>query len=377
MKIAIYLLFCALFCGCAHRSATVADDFTVPLFEPHYARGFRIMTSASGCASTIVEIYDPWQGARDVSMRVFVSRGGESAPEGFRGVTVCAPVQRAVCMSSSYVAMFDAIGCAESVAGVSGRDFISCEYVRNNPDKVADVGWDTSLDFERVVSLRPDVMLIYGIDGADTSLTGKLDETGIPYIYIGDYVEQSPLGKAEWAAVIAELCDCRGRASALIESESRMYDSLKRSVMAVGRRPAVIFNTPYRDVWFMPPAESYMVRLAEDAGGRSLFRGEGTSSQPVGMEQAYAMLASADVWLNVSCASLRELRTLHPKIDELFSGRPLPPAWHNNRRAAPAGGSDFWESGVVHPSVVLGDLIKILHPELSDGSETIYYSPLQ
>lgn len=376
-KITIYLLFLTLFAGCSTGSAPVADDFTVPVVEPHFAHGFRILGSESGCAGTVIEITDPWQGAQGVTRRVFAAGEGVQAPADFDGCVVRTPVRRVVCMSSSYVAMFDAIGCAESIVGVSGRDFISCEHVRRHPEAVADVGYDTSLDFERLVALRPDAVLLYGIAGENKMLTDKLDETGIPYIYIGDYVEESPLGKAEWTVVIGELCGCRERAAKMIADESRIYDSLKQAAQQACRRPAVILNTPYRDVWFMPPVQSYMVRLVEDAGGRCLFRNEGSVSVPVDMERAYVMLSAADVWLNVSSPSLEALRASYPKISELFRNRPLPEAWNNNRRSTPAGGSDFWESGVVHPSVVLGDLIKILHPELSDGSETVYYSPLQ
>ena len=371
-----YLLFCLLFC-CACGTSGVADRFSVPLFEPRYAHGFRILSSEEGDASTLIEITDPWQGADGVVQHIFVAREGEKTPDGFAGVTVKAPVRRVVCMSSSYVAMFDAIGCADCIAGVSGRKFISCKYVREHPDRVADVGYDTSLDMEKIVALDPDVVLIYGIAGENAALTDKFRELDIPYIYIGDYVEQTPLGKAEWITLAGELCDCRDRAEKYMDRESRMYDSLKNIAMQAEYKPSVILNTPYRDTWFMPSSQSYMVRLVEDAGGRHLYRNEGTVSMPVDMEQAYIMLSAADVWLNVSAASLGELMSDHPSIEELFRDRPLPEAWHNNRRATDAGGSDFWESGVVRPSDVLCDLIKILHPELSDGSETIYYSRLQ
>jgi len=41
-------------------------------------------------------------------------------------------------------------------------------------------------------------------------------------------------------------------------------------------------------------------------------------------------------------------------------------------RMSPNGGNDFWESGVVHPDLILKDLISIFHPEIA-GQQTLYY----
>ena len=118
---------------------------------------------------------------------------------------VKAPVRRVVCMSSSHVAMFDAVGQVRRVAGVSGIDYISNPDVRKHRlcGEVRDVGYDTNLDFELLAAMCPDIILLYGVTGENTVITGKLRELNIPYIYIGDYVEESPLGKAEWLVVAA------------------------------------------------------------------------------------------------------------------------------------------------------------------------------
>lgn len=50
-----------------------------------------------------------------------------------------------------------------------------------------DVGYDTNLNFELLASMRPDLVLLYGVTGENTVVTGKLRELGIPYIYVGDY----------------------------------------------------------------------------------------------------------------------------------------------------------------------------------------------
>ena len=63
-------------------------------------------------------------------------------------------------MSSSHVAMFDAIGQIRRVCGVSGIDYISNAYVNEHRccGEVLDVGYDTNLNFERLAAMQPDLM---------------------------------------------------------------------------------------------------------------------------------------------------------------------------------------------------------------------------
>ncbi|MDE6857196.1 MAG: ABC transporter substrate-binding protein, partial [Alistipes sp.] len=226
----------------------------------------------------------------------------------------------------------------------------------------------------------------YGVAGENRQLTAKFEQTGIPYIYIGDYLEQSPLGKAEWMRVAAEITDCGTKADSIFCDICNRYASVAADVAhhTAGQHedvvtlPRVLLNTPYRDTWFMPSAMSYMVRLIRDAGGDTYTpNDETTASMPVEMETAYMLAADADVWLNVGfCTTLAELTAQNPRfadIPPVREGR----VYNNNARSTPAGGSDFWESGVVHPDIVLRDLAKILHPELYPDDELYYYRQLK
>lgn len=373
--------------GCGGQREVSTADFTDTVYAPRYAAGFDIRRSPKG-ASTLVAIRNPWQGAQGVEQRLLLLRDGEQAPAGFDGQAIPAPVRRVVCMSSSHVAMFDAVGKIRCVVGVSGIDYVSNPYVREHRlcGEVRDVGYDTNLDFELLTALRPDLVLLYGIAGEDPVVTGKLRELGIPYIYVGDYVEQSPLGKAEWMLVAAELTDSREEAHARFDSIAARYESLRRQIADtldhhcpdVACRTKVLLNTPYRDAWFMPAARSYMVRLIRDAGGDTFtVSDDGTASAPVDMEQAYLLASDADVWLNVgACNTLAELKTQNPRfasIPSVLGGR----VWNNNLRSTPAGGSDFWETGVVEPDRILQDLFAIFYPEYAAWRPEHYYKRLE
>lgn len=373
----IVAVLCALvFVACAGEPARSLEEFATVVYEPSYATGFDI-SGAEGAASTLITVRNPWQGAEGVEKRLFISREGERVPEGFEGQVIEGSAERVVCMSSTYVAMIDAIGCTERVVGVSGIDFIYNSRVREaaSEGRVHDVGHDSNINFELLLTLQPDVVLIYGVAGENGVANAKLDELNIPYLYLGDYVEESPLAKAEWTVVVAEILGVRERGEELFAGiESRYLELRKRVEESATERPTVMFNTPYRDTWYMPSSRSYAVRIVEDAGGRYVYDGNhGTASQPIDLELAYVLTREADYWINVGqYATLEDLRRDNPRFvgaKAVREGR----VYSSDRRATAKGGSDFWESAVVNPDVVLRDLVAILHPELNLVSEELTY----
>ena len=165
----------ALASACGGSSGPVLSDFTTEIYTPAYASGFDIRGNGNN-ASTLVSIRNPWQGGTNVEQHLLILRDDAKAPADFAGQVVKAPVRHVVCMSSSHVAMFDAIGQAKRISGVSGIDYISNPYVREHRlcGEVRDVGYDTNLNFELLAAMRPDLMLLYGVTGENTIVTGKL-----------------------------------------------------------------------------------------------------------------------------------------------------------------------------------------------------------
>lgn len=352
-------------------------EYTVPIYTPRYASGFEIV-GAEGRASTILIVRNPWQGADEVVTSLFIARNGETPPADFDGQVLQGDARRVVCMSSTHVAMLDAVGAVESVVGVSGIDFVTNEYVAANRDKVRDVGYDNNVDYEMVVALDPDLVLLYGVTGASV-MESKLRELGIPFAYVGEYVEQVPLGKTEWMVAVAEVVGRRAEAEQLFNQIPERYDALRQmAAAATTPKPKVMINTPYADSWFMASTTSYVARLIADAGGDYIYqKNTSNTSLPIDLEEAAILISQADVWINAgSVATLKDMRSEYPKFADMRcveQGQ----IFNFDRRMSPRGGNDYWESGVVRPDVVLRDLIKIFHPELMEDEEFFYYRKLE
>ena len=350
----------ALFVSCG--GGTVARD-TEPVYTPRYAEGFAVERDMA-TGELLLCIKNPWQGAENILY--------------YTAINAMKPVKRVIVMSSSHSAMLEAVGCADRIVGLSGCRFISSPAVRKAVEEgqITEIGYDAAFDFERVKSLRPDMVLLYGVAGEAKPITNKFDELGIPYIYIGDYLENTPLGKAEWVVAISYLCGVGDKGKEFFAGVETRYNDICASINTT-KRPRVMLNLPYRDTWFMPSKESYIVRLIEDASGEYVYsQNTAKSSKPISLEKARVLASRSDYWLNLGQVnSMKELRRAAPRfvgVKAVRSGR----IYNNTKRTNEGGGSDFWESGAVRPDLILNDLVQILHHDAPTDS-LYYYKKLE
>ncbi|MDE5957821.1 MAG: ABC transporter substrate-binding protein [Muribaculaceae bacterium] len=361
-----------LLASCTGSGGTTAD-YNVKVYEPAYASGFEIL-GQEGKQSTIIKVSSPWQGESTPARELFIQRDGEAVPSGFEGQIITGDAERIVCMSSTQIAMLQVVDASKNVVGVSGLDFITSQDIQSRRAEIGDVGYEGNIDYELLVSLKPDLVLLYGVFGPDP-MEERLGQLGIPYMYVGEYVEESPLGKAEWMVAVAEALGKRQRAEEVFQPIPEMYENLKKTVAQSGRKaPKVMLNMPYRDSWFLPPSNSYLVTLVKDAGGEYIYKDNNTrSSKAIDMEEAYLLTSQADKWINLGSdmTTVADVKEALPK----FANLPVVQQgelYNNTERTTAAGGNDFYESGVVNPDLVLRDMIKVLHPSLIDAPYTYY-----
>ncbi len=357
--------------ACGRQKSSNLSDFNQELYAPSEASGYSI-SGKEGSESSLLTVSSPWQGADSVSSYLFIARAGDEAPLAFDGQILDGEAKRIVTTSSTHIAMLDALGAADRIVGVSGINYITSPEIQNRRDEIADIGYEGNFDYEALLATDPDIVLLYGVNGAN-SMESKLRELDIPYIYIGDYLEESPLGKAEWIVPIAEIIGERTKGEETYAAIASRYNDLKKKVEENAiDAPSVMLNVPYGDSWFMPSADSYMAKLIKDAGGDYIYKKKtGNTSLPIDLEEAYTLASQADFWLNTDrMTSLSTLAAKCPKFTDTRAFR-NGCVYNNTLRANAAGGNDFYESGITNPDLILRDLIGIFHPELSDS--TFYY----
>ena len=320
-------------------------------------------------------------------------------------VRVDEPVENIICMSSSHVAALSQIGADSLISAVSGIGYISSPVLRDRYDRTEgvhrgckkratplaagggaraygvggvlftppmhplyDIGYESGLDYERILELKPDMLMAYTVSMAEPPYIAKLRSMGIPVMIIHDHLENHPLARAEYVRLFGALTHRLHEADSVFTAVCDRYESLAADVAESGSRPRkVLINTPYADAWYIPGEDSYMSRLIRDAGGLVLGSQPGTSvSGVISLEKAYKLSLQADLWLDPgnyrSRSELRDAHQLFPRFGPLAEDLPI---YNNTLRTTPEGGNDFWESGAMRPDLILQDLIAILQGDSS------------
>ena len=71
--------------------------------------------------------------------------------------------------------------------------------------RIPDVGYESNLDKELIVSLKPDLLMAYGVGASSAEYLRKLAEMGVKVMYNADYLEEHPLARCEWIKVFGLL----------------------------------------------------------------------------------------------------------------------------------------------------------------------------
>jgi len=264
--------------------------------------------------------------------------------------------------------------------GFSGTRFIFndtlVQCVRRG--EIREVGYEDNLNKELIVKLDPDLVMVYGIGSESSGYIGKLREMGVRVVYNADYLENNPLGKAEWIRFMGALFCKEELADSIFAGIEKEYNKLKSYISAnIVERPKVLLGLPFRDTWYISPGNSYISALVGDAGGDYLWKDtESSVSMPLGLENVYMKAVSADYWLNAGSAGTRgEIAAIDERLSQLECFK-TGNIFNNNKRTGKEGGNDYWEGGSLNPHIILRDIASILHPGLLEGNELIYYRRL-
>jgi iron complex transport system substrate-binding protein len=343
-----------------------------------YARGFQV---TKGEGYTVVEVHDPWQNSKNVTFSYILTADPRNLPDSLRHyTTIEVPVNRVIALSTTHVAMIQQLGRASSIKGISGTRYIYDPLIREQIQRgeIIDVGYDQGLNLETIVALEPDVLFIYGVENSMSGVSDKLREMGVPVVYCGEYLENHPLGKAEWIRFFALFYGLEQEADRLFHHIDSSYSSLAQSVRGKTSRPRVLTGLPWKGTWYMAGGKSFAARLIEDAGGDYLWKDNLLDEAvPLNLESVFVRAMEAEVWINPgeakSLDQLREFDARFIDLPVLRSGE----VYNNDFRTGPSGGNDYWESGTVRPDLVLADLIGVFHPDLLTDHRYIYYRKLK
>lgn len=329
-------------------------------FRLEYHRSYQVLT-----------VDRPYPGGKPVSYLLL--RCGTPAPalsgELAAAQRIEVPVRSLFSGSTTQLGMIAELDETDLVTGVAQPAGVSNPAVRARIAARAAVGYAPGgqVNVETVLGARPDVLVSGGLD--DPSYP-KLRAAGVPVLADAEWLETTPLGRAEWVKVFAALTGTERRAA-------QVYDAIRadyhRAVSrAAGAGPvAVLPGAMSQGSWSMPTGGGYTGRLIADAAGTYPWATTtGPQRLELNFESVYARAGRAPLWLVTSgWKTLTDVVAADNRYAELAAVR------HGQVWSAtgPGPAGDYWERGAARPDLILADLIAILHPQLARGHRFAFY----
>jgi iron complex transport system substrate-binding protein len=371
----IYILLILLAASCSGNVEKLPNKKLNEGEAIKYAEKFSLLKTDS---CTILTINDPWQGASGIRQVYYLVKRDQIHSYKFDTLKVIAvPLKKIVCMSTTQLPMLMALGEQNSLKGISGADLIYNNFLIQSlkSKTLFDIGYESAINNELLITIAPDLIMAYGIGSESAGYLGKIRELGFRVLFNADYLENDPLGKAEWIKVFGALYCREWMADSIFRSIGEQYNSIQNYIhQNVIKRPVVFSGLPFRDSWFISPGNSYFSRLVDDAGGNYLWKDTRSDiSMPLSIETVFIKSLKADFWLNIGTVnSKEEIISLDRRLADLPSFK-RGNLYNNNSRIGPGGGNDYWESGALSPHLILLDIASILHPELFRDHGLFYY----
>ncbi len=343
---ALFLLSCT---GSKTPTADEAGD-TIPL---RHARNIIMVQYADRIGVTIL---DPWHDG-----------------VALQHIDIRQPLKKAGVFTAVHCGLLGELGVKDAVAGVCELDYINLPWVQEGvrAGRIMDLGSGLSPNLERIMELEPDALMPTPFE--DNGGYGKMERMGIPIIQCADYMERSPLARAEWMRFYGRLFGVGERADSIFDAVERDYMALCDTVrrLPAGRKPKLLVEMPVSGHWYVAGGESTMGLLYRDAGFDYLFSDvPGAGSTALGIERVAEKALTTtddDLWLVKRGDMISK--------EDIFKDVPLLRGTQARLYICNTLTSGFFEEVPFHPERLLRCLIGLAHPELHLGGKAYFTAP--
>ncbi|MDR2009407.1 MAG: ABC transporter substrate-binding protein [Bacteroidales bacterium] len=371
LKILFFLLPLYLLLGCSNNNSTNIEG---EIIQNKYSTGFEIIKDKNGFILNIKDRFSK-SGINVDTYYLRTDNSGNSNKS-----TIQIPIQKAICLSTTHCAFISAIGETETIKGISGIDYIYNTKILEliEQGEITEIGYDKQINYEKIISLNPDVVFAFGVDNNSMSSYQKLNNIGIPVIYVGDFLESKPLGRTEWIKFFGCFYDKLDYTVEYFDSIEKCYNSLlNKKNINISEKPEILVGLPWKGTWWVPGGDSFFSNYINDAGGNYIYGNNNKSeSIPYTIEEIFLTAQNADIWLHPNAAADKNQILMTDERLKNFSPYDKSRIYNNNKRTSDLGGNDFWESGIIHPDIILRDLQLIFYSNQNSNDSLYYYKEL-
>ena len=330
---------------------------------------------------TLVTLKNPWKEGMTLHQYLLVPTSAAADSSLFtlhsslpNATVIRTPLSRSMIFSTVHCAMLMDFGKQDCIAGVADRKYIKIPWIQQQVQqgKITDVGDGLSPVVEKIIDQRPDALFLSPFENSGGY--GKLEDIDIPIVECAEYMESTPLGRAEWLRFYGLLFGCEQKADSLFDAIDKNYNQLK-TLVTQKNRPSVLLDNVTGSVWYVPGGKSTIGQMIQDAGGSYPWAAdEHSGSVSLPFENVLEKAGETDVWLfrysSDHDITYDELRSEHHGYNQFKAFR------DKNVYGCNVELSPFYEETPFRPDWLLNDFIRILHPELEGLAPLRYYKKL-
>ena len=393
----LYILLCGatvalLMAACQGGKTAAADAEPGDTLEMKYAKLLTIVKHGDGEeASDEAEgvdyqyaeaiIANPWKAGTILHRYILIPKGKEGdktvamlarrRSTGARCTTdtVRTPLESNLVFTAPHCQLLTELGCQNAITGVCDKDYINIPDIKSRAQadaKVAhpimDCGSSMQPDIERIIALHPEALLISPFENSGGY--GKLDKLRIPVIETADYMETSPLGRAEWIKLYGLLLGS-SKADSLFSAIEKEYLQLKAEAAKLPLGLSILTERKTGNVWYVPGGKSTMGILLRDAHARYIFADDTHSgSLSMSPEQIIAKGNQVDVWafkyFGGNALTKQDLLAEYQGYQALKAFQ-TGTVYETDTSCEP-----YFELTSFHPEILLREFIILSHPEAGD-----------
>lgn len=336
---------------------------------------------------TEVKVHNPWKEGTELHRYILVPKGKEgdatmaklagqahgegkaAATLGVKTDTVRTPLESNLVFTAPHCQLLTELGCQNAITGVCDKDYINIPDIKSRAQadaKVAhpimDCGSSMQPDIERIIALHPEALLISPFE--NNGGYGKLDKLRIPIIETADYMETSPLGRAEWIKLYGLLLSS-SKADSLFSAIEKEYLQLKAEAAKLPLGLSILTERKTGNVWYVPGGKSTMGILLRDAHAKYIFADDQHSgSLSMSPEQIIAKGNQVDVWAFKYFGG--NALTKNELLAEYQGYQALKAFQSGNIYETDTSCEPYFELTSFHPEILLREFIILSHPEAGD-----------
>lgn len=375
--IQLFLLFLFLeFISC--HSDKKADKITISEVvaeaEISYAKGFSIATYETHHE---IKVNAPWPGSKDTLRYILYPKNSPKPLIQKEAQFIGTPVGSVVVTSTTDIPLLEALKIDTLLTGFPQTQYISSKKTKKRvlSGNIKELGNEQNLNIEALLSLSPELVISFLTTGKNANFK-LLKESGIPIVVNGSWLEQHPLGRAEWIKFVAAFFNKEKEAQQMFDAIKENYEQSIKLVTQSQTSPVVLSGSLYKDVWYVPGGNSYMARFYKDANFTYPWsENQQTGSLSLSIESVLEKAKDAQFWITTK--TLNSLDDLYQENDryQLFSSFQNKNVYSTFNNEGDAG-TNFYELGSLRPDLILKDMIKIGHPEVLPDYDLFFFKQL-